>query len=196
MKKIDETNQIKINKLAWAYLITFRAYNSWSHGDKRTSVDSKNNVVGKPRIAPNAALHRAMKSSALESELILNAAQRETVLKSIIDTCQYNHWTLFAAHVRTNHIHIVLQSNKSAEQTMGKIKCYATRDLKKHHVELSTRNAFWGYHGSTDNIWGPEELFQRLYYTVVEQGKPMALWYDKKVYDAYDIELYKAYFDR
>ncbi len=41
MKKIDETNQIKINKLAWAYLITFRTYNSWSHGDKRTSVERK-----------------------------------------------------------------------------------------------------------------------------------------------------------
>ena len=169
-------------------------YNTWLHGDPRLSVDPRNNKVGTPRITPKPALKEAMEGLAHENPLILNLTQRKTVLKSVIETCQYNHWKLLVAHIRSNHMHIVLQSEKTIEQTMGKIKCYATKELKKMHVELSQRKKFWSRHGSTRNVWVPEEIFPRLYYVVRRQGKEGALYYDKKFYDRFDEKLYESYF--
>jgi len=36
-----------------AYLITFRSYGTWLHGDKRGSVDRHHNRYGAPLIPPN-----------------------------------------------------------------------------------------------------------------------------------------------
>ena len=36
-----------------AYLITFRCYGTWLHGDVRGSMDSKHHVYGAPKIAAN-----------------------------------------------------------------------------------------------------------------------------------------------
>jgi len=35
------------------YLITFRTYGTWLHGDKRGSIDRRHNRYGAPLIAPN-----------------------------------------------------------------------------------------------------------------------------------------------
>ncbi|MCX7121579.1 MAG: transposase [Gammaproteobacteria bacterium] len=185
---------MKNPKLAWAYSLTLRTYNTWVHGDPRLSVDPRNNIFNTPKIAPMPPLKYAMENAALEEPLILNLPQRETVLKSIVETCDYNHWKLLAAHVRTNHMHIILQSEKSKEQVMGKIKCYATKDLKKSHDALSQRENFWSRHGSTKNVWMPEEIFPWLYYVVRQQGKQGGLYYDKAFYDQFDERLYESYF--
>jgi hypothetical protein len=37
-----------------AYLITFRSYGTWLHGDPRGSVDRFHNVYGTPRLPPNS----------------------------------------------------------------------------------------------------------------------------------------------
>ena len=161
--------------LAWAYHITFRTYKSWCHGDERKSVDRKHNQYGSSKIPFTPALKYAMNISALESELILNMNQRKTVLNSVIETCEYNSWKLLAVHVRSNHAHVVLRADIAAERVMGKMKCYATKALKKNYPEVSQRQSFWGRHGSTQNIWAPEKLFPVLYYVVENQGKPMAL---------------------
>ena len=39
-----------------AYLISFRTYGTWLHGDKRGSMDRKHNVYGTSKISPNPAL--------------------------------------------------------------------------------------------------------------------------------------------
>ncbi len=41
------------NKFPLAYLISFRCYGTWLHGDKRGSMSRKQNKYGTPRIAPN-----------------------------------------------------------------------------------------------------------------------------------------------
>ena len=179
---------------AFAYFLTFRTYGTWLHGDERGSVSRENNQYGRPLITPHANLRKQMQSNMSEPALQFSSAeQRQTVLQSIIDTCNYNHWILFAAHVRIEHVHLVLQSSSSKEDAQRIIKCYATKDLKKYHSELSQRNHFWSRHGSTKNIWAPESLFPALYYVIKQQGEPMALFYDKKYYDQRDEQLYEIY---
>ena len=136
-----------------------------------------------------------MKLVTNETAFLLDAKMRETVLQSMMKTARYLCWKMFAIHVRTNHVHLVLQSNTSKEETMGKLKQYATKDLKKYHPELLLRHQFWSRHASTKNVWAPESLFPVLYYVIKEQGKPMALYYDKQCYDPTDEALYECYFD-
>ncbi|MCX7121904.1 MAG: transposase [Gammaproteobacteria bacterium] len=187
---------MKNDKLPWAYFLTYRTYNTWRHGDDRFSVDLKHNIFGAPKISPNPRLEQAMKLAASDEELILTIPQRNTVLKSIVETCKYNNWNLMAVNVLINHVHIVLQSELSSQKTMGKIKCYGTKDLKKFHSELYGREHFWARSGSTKNIWQPEGVFQRLYYVVRGQENSSVLYYDKEFYDRFDEKLYEAYFTK
>ena len=183
------------NTEAFAYFITCRTYGTWLHGDQRFSTSRINNQFGKPFITPWQPLHDEMHSKLSEPIFILNSQQyRQTVLESLIDTCQYNHWKLYAAHVRENHVHIVLQADADKEKTMRKLKCYATKYLKKNHPALIDRMHFWSRHGSTINIWAPEKLFPVLYYVIKQQGTPVSLYFNPKYYDPQDEAIYEAYF--
>ncbi len=163
-----------------AYFLTFRTYATWLHGDSRLSVDPLHNIFGTPRIKANPHLQVAMRKACAENEFIMNVAQRETVLQSIIDTCDYNHWYLHAAHVRTNHVHIVLRSDMPGKMARTRIKIYATKHLKNNHIDISQRKNFWAEGGSAKEIWRPEFLFPTMHYVIEEQGKKMALYYDKE----------------
>ncbi len=122
-------------KNAWAYFLTFRTYATFLHGDERLSVDRFHNNPGFPKISSDIQLKKTMQDSCKEEAFVLNAPQRETTLQSFIKTCDYFSWNLFAAHVRTNHAHIILQSNIVKEKTMLKLKAYATQALKKDHAD-------------------------------------------------------------
>jgi REP element-mobilizing transposase RayT len=194
MKIIPEKTN---HKPAFAYFITIRTYATWLHGDARGSVDPQHKIVGNPLRKYSHSLHYSMQLMANETPFLLEEENmQKTVLESMMHTCNYLKWTLFAIHVRTNHVHLVLQSEASKEKTMGALKRYATKALKKYHPGLCTRNKFWARHGSTKNIWAPEKLFPALYYVIKEQGKPLALYYDKRFYDPADEILYECYFDR
>src|SRR5947208_7148644 len=91
-----------------AYLITFRCYGTWLHGDERGSIDRFHNRYKSPYIPPNGRWHsynqRALKSEAL----ILNAAQRRSVTSAIREVCSARRWILHAVNIRTNHVHSVV----------------------------------------------------------------------------------------
>ena len=151
------------------------------HGDKRQSVDRKHNKFLTPKIASIPEFHQAMQSLCKEEPFILKAPERKTVLQSIIDTCQYAHWHLYAAHVRSNHMHIVLKSEKEPEKIAISLKSYATRYLKKHHSYLN-REKFWSQGASTGYIYQSDYVFRAMQYTIEEQGKEMAMYCDPSYY--------------
>ena len=45
--------EFRTEDIPLAYLISFRAYGTWLHGDRRGSVDRFHNRYGTPRIPPN-----------------------------------------------------------------------------------------------------------------------------------------------
>src|SRR3990167_2439839 len=102
----------------FAYFITIRTYATWLHGDERGSIDPKHNLFNHPMRRPSKTLHGMMKSATSESAFLLDESMRTTVLQSTLTTSDYFNWTLFAAHVRTNHVHMVIQSDRSKEKTM------------------------------------------------------------------------------
>lgn len=160
-----------------AYMITCRTYATWLHGDIRTSVDRNHNIFCTPRINENTSFNNAMRKQCSEDPFLLNASQRKIVLQSILKTCEYTQWHLYAAHVRSNHLHVILKALIPPEKIVVSMKAYATRDLKQSNPTLN-RKYFWAKGGSTKYIFQSSDLFRTIQYTINEQGKEMAFYYD------------------
>jgi len=87
----------------------------------------------------------------------------------------HKNWNLLAIHVRTNHIHVVVQAEQNPESVMIHFKAYATRALNAHDGH-QTRRKIWARHGSTKYLWEAEDVRSVVRYVVEEQGLPMAVW--------------------
>ena len=86
-----------------------------------------------------------VKKKMLECPYILDESRRGIVLKTIIDVCKHRQWGLLAAHIRTNHVHIVVHAMPSPEQIMGTIKSYASRHLNEAKLDGNRKNR-WTRH--------------------------------------------------
>ena len=153
-----------------AYLITFRCYGSWLHGETRGSVDRRNyNRYGTPDMAPNKKILTDEKGKLTTAPVVLNRRQRRLVESAIREVCEYRSYFLHAASVRTNHVHVVVAAPCKPEHVMDSFKSYATRKLREknligHDVKPSAR------HGSTRYLWTAEEMERAIDYVINGQG--------------------------
>ncbi len=91
-----------------AFLITFRCYGTWLHGDERGSVNRFRNKYKTSYLPPNKNWIK-INTQRLKSEIVtLDAEQRNVVENAIRETCKVRKWRLDAINVRTNHIHTVV----------------------------------------------------------------------------------------
>src|SRR5260370_3557958 len=90
-----------------AYLITFRCYGTWLHGDERGSVDREHHRYKSPYALPNENRIRHNRHMLKCEPATLNAPQRASVELAIRDTCSHRGWVLHACSGRTNHVHTV-----------------------------------------------------------------------------------------
>ncbi|HAU1322426.1 TPA: hypothetical protein F8R96_16090 [Legionella pneumophila] len=161
-----------------AYFITFTCYGTWLHGGKSTSVDHYNNIPGTEFIPYDPRRVYQVKKLMLETSYSLDELRRHIVLQAICEVCRYRQWVLLAAHVRSNHVHLVIHAQLSPEQVMNTVKAYASRDLNKARLDGDRKNR-WTRHGSTRYLWNEEEIEATIQYVVYEQGLPMAVFENK-----------------
>mgnify|MGYP001620143790 FL=1 len=115
-----------------AYLITFRTYGTWLHGDERGSVDRRYyNRVGEPKMAKSSGLVRHEQGLLKHPPITLNPDQRQAVEAAITEVCTVRGYQLRAINVRTNHVHIVVNAANKPEPVMRSFKSYATRKLRE-----------------------------------------------------------------
>ncbi len=153
-----------------AYLITFRCYGTWMHGDGRGSVDrEEHNVYGTPRIAPNQKLEQADSTSLKHPPVTLDAPQRAAVEEAIREVCEYRGFRLDAVNVRTNHVHAVVAAGYRPEGVMNAFKSYATRRLRELGLILPGTK-MWARHGSTRYLWKPHYVEEAIGYVLYGQG--------------------------
>jgi hypothetical protein len=84
------------NEFPLAYLISFRTYGTWLHGDERGSMDSKHNLYGTPRIAPNSQLKKSDATQLKHPPVKLDARQRPVVEKAVREVCDNRGYVLIA----------------------------------------------------------------------------------------------------
>ncbi len=105
----------------------------------------------------------------------LDRSRREAVLAALLERCAQRHWSLRAAHVRTNHVHAVVEAEAKPERVMNDLKSYASRYLNRTGLETPARKR-WARHGSTRWLWKRENVSAAIRYVVDEQGDPMAVF--------------------
>ena len=105
----------------------------------------------------------------------LDAARRGIVLDSIRAVCQFRGWSLLAAHVRTNHVHAVVDGEATPEKMMHSFKSYASRALNDMAIDARDRKR-WARHGSTRWVRERDSITAAVRYVVYEQGASMAVY--------------------
>ena len=110
-----------------------------------------------------------------QAPYMLGVARREAVLEALREVCEHRGWGLLAAHVRTNHVHVVVEAEVPPERIMNDFKSYASRALNRleHHGSGPRR---WARHGSTRWLWKDHDVKEAIRYVVEEQGEPMAVF--------------------
>jgi REP element-mobilizing transposase RayT len=128
------------------YFITFACYGAHLHGDEWGSVDRHHNLVGSRLLEPDAERVKAERREMLQDPYVLDEVARPVVLAAIQRHCAYRGWNLLAAHVRSNHVHTIVEPRLGPERIMNEFKSYASRELNQLTSERPDRKR-WARHG-------------------------------------------------
>jgi REP element-mobilizing transposase RayT len=157
------------------YFITFSCYGTHIHGDPEGSVDRNHNHYGAPLVGPNPHLLAAERRLMTQQPYEMDEPRRNAILAAIIDRCHQGDWHILAAHVRSNHVHVVVDGKDKPEFVMSQLKSAASRRLNDLGFDDRTRKR-WARHGSTRTLWDRETIEKAIAYVVDGQGEPMSLF--------------------
>jgi REP element-mobilizing transposase RayT len=153
-----------------AYLITFRCYGTWLHGDGRGSVDRFHNVYNEPFMPPNKKWYLLNKQSSKSHPVTLDTAQRSVVEGAIRETCEIRKWLLRALNVRTNHVHAVVSiGTVKPENVLNAFKANATRVMREKN-RWKENGSPWAAKGSKRRLWNERSIEMAIDYVINGQG--------------------------
>lgn len=155
------------------YFLTFTTYGTWLHGRAPGSVDRLHNVPGTPFLAADSVLELERRERMRQEPYRLDEPRRAQVLRTIREVAEHRRWKLWAVHVRSNHVHVVVTATARPEKVMADLKAWASRRLREAFGESSDRDR-WTQHGSTRWLNRADELRAAITYTVEGQGDRMA----------------------
>ncbi|MFN0141173.1 MAG: transposase [Pyrinomonadaceae bacterium] len=158
------------NTFPIAYLLTFRTYGTWLHGNECGSIersrDKRFRVIYRTRHVP---LEDKMISEMKTSPTIFNRHQKSIVNEAIKEVCEYRQYTARAVNVRSNHVHAVISKAIEPEKIVNDLKAYATRKLRAEHaIDRETR--VWSRGASTRYLWKPRHVDAAVEYVLYGQG--------------------------
>ena len=124
-----------------------------------------------------------------ETELTLEADQRQIVESTITDHCRIRRWQLLAVSCRTQHVHVVVAApNRDPEEVMDQFKAWCTRRLKehlsskpeapakvpelKHEAQAKVRTNWWTQRGSKRRLFDEASVEAAVQYALEGQGDP------------------------
>ncbi len=110
---------------------------------------------------------------------LLCAGRREVVLAAIREACQDQGWGLLAVHVRTTHVHVVVETGPhSPGEARNLFKRRASQRLNEAGWDKKERRR-WARHGHTRPV--RQEAGPAIRYVVEGQGEPLAVWWAEQV---------------
>jgi REP element-mobilizing transposase RayT len=157
------------------YLITFACYGCHLHGDATGSVDRKHNLTGSRLAAPDPKRVAAELLQMDQTRYSMDESRRLAVLAALTERCSDRQWILLAAHVRTSHVHAIVEAEALPERVMNDLKSYASRRLNQLGFDGADRKR-WARHGSTRWLSTREAVLAAIQYVIDKQGEPMAVY--------------------
>jgi REP element-mobilizing transposase RayT len=155
-----------------AYFLTFTCYGTWLHGDPRGSVDDAHNVVGTPVLPLDPARHARERERLSEPPYHLDGPRRRVVLEGLRAIARRKGWDLHAAHVRSNHVHLIVTAAGPPERVLNDVKAAASRRLNRA-FPAERRRTRWTRHGSTRYLWTEQCVAETVHYVLFGQGVPL-----------------------
>ena len=142
-----------------AFLLTFRTYGTWLHGDERGSVDYEQNAPDSPYLPADPRRESVSRARMCFRALVLDAALRSIVEAAIIDECRFRGWELIHCAVRTNHVHVVIAfAGVRPELMSGRLKARATRWLRERGPVAADQPVWVDGPGSRRYLWREDEV--------------------------------------
>jgi REP element-mobilizing transposase RayT len=157
------------------YLITFACYGCHLHGNESGSIDPTHNMRGTPLLPADSERLAFATERMMQHPYHLDQLRRDVVLSAIRQVCAHRGWNLLAAHVRSNHVHVVVEAEVSPDQAMSDFKIYASRRLNQLNLDEPSRKR-WARHGSTRWLQKPQQVSAAMQYVIAEQGEPMSVF--------------------
>ena len=163
------------NEFPLCYLITFRCYGTWLHGDERGSYRRSSGVIpGVLRIPPRPCLKQAEIKQLTHGPVRLNKRQRSTVEHAVRQVCLHRKYRLRAISVRSNHGHTVVSALNDPEPILDAFKSYSTRALREAAL-LGKNVRPWARHGSTIYLWKERDVEKAVEYVLLGQDYEFSL---------------------
>ena len=163
------------NEFPQGYLITFRCYGTWLHGDERGSYRRSFGVIsGGSRIPPRPRLRQAEIKQLAHGPVRLDKGQRVTVERTVREVCLHRKYRLRAINVRSNHAHTVVSALSDPEPILDAFKSYSTRALRKAAL-LGKNTRPWARHGSTIYLWKERDVEKAVEYVLLGQDRKFSL---------------------
>jgi REP element-mobilizing transposase RayT len=159
-------------RIALGYLITFRCYGTWLHGDDRGSVDRYHRKFGTPGLPPSEMRRKHDRDLLKQPPVKLSSWQRRVVDAEIKNTCELRGWKLWIVNVRTNHVHSVVTAKQKPKAVLIALKANATRALREAGLWKSDLSP-WSDGGSRKYLWTEKDLSDAIAYVEYGQGEPL-----------------------
>jgi REP element-mobilizing transposase RayT len=138
-------------------------------------VDREHNLRGTPLLEVNSTRAAAGRKRMDQAPYNMDQIRRDAVLEAIQEVCGQRGWSLLAAHVRSNHVHTVVQAEVPPERVMNDFKAYPSRRLNRMSLDELDRKR-WARHGSTRFLRKAEHVSAAIQYVVDEQGDAMSVF--------------------
>jgi REP element-mobilizing transposase RayT len=132
----------------------------------------RHNVPGSRLAEANPERAGVQREQMDQPSYFLDRDRRAAVLDTLREVCLQRGWNLWAAHVRTNHVHAVVEAEERPEKIMHAFKSYASRNLNRLGIDEPDRKR-WARHGSTRWLWKDRDVQNAIRYVVEGQGEPM-----------------------
>ena len=155
--------------------MTFACYGVHLHDDESGSVDRHHNVPARRLVEANPERVAVKRQQMDQAPYCLDRDRRAAVLDALREVCLQRGWSLWAARVRTNHVHVVVEADVRPEKVMNAFKSYASRGLNRLEIDGPDRKR-WARHGSTRWLWKDEDVQEAIRYVVSGQGEPMEVY--------------------
>lgn len=159
------------NDFPLGYLITFRCYGTWLHGDQRGSY--RRNSLLPSRVSyvpPRPGLEEAEREQLKHPSFRLNKSQRTIVEHAVREVCATRGYGVRALNVRSNHVHVVVSAASKPEPILLAFKSYSTRALRQAGLAQGIKP--WSRHGSTVYLWKESDVQNAVEYVAVGQDHP------------------------
>jgi REP element-mobilizing transposase RayT len=100
----------------------------------------------------------------------LDEIRRRVVLESVRAVSARRGWVPIAAHIRSTHVHAVIEADCDPERVMSALKAQASHCLNQLGLDRVGQKR-WTRHGSTRWLWNERHIAAAVRYVVEGQGE-------------------------